>query len=204
MKTLLIIALILTSCGGSDGGSSTDEAPSTEISAQEAENPARKLSITLAKVADLPDCSDELEAQLAYVKENKQFYSCEGTEWVKIDIEGRDGVDGSDGVTTVIEQEATNKENQWVDPVSGLAWLIGGTGNLATATAGCASPYRLPSESEALASISRGLMVITAGISAGQTFWINQAPSHIIMLTAGVPAKYAVSGAATHAVYCVK
>jgi hypothetical protein len=193
----LLFALTLTACG-TDSGSSSGASDKSENDKDESESTDPTLqSISLELKSDLPKCEDKRESQLAYVKSESQFYVCESGSWSEIDIEGEDGV------TT--EVEATNKKNQWVDPISGLTWLIGGSGTYAQAQAACSGSYRLPTWAEAITGITHGVRGIAASIPQGQDFWIDISGQYwYATVTAGQANKYQVLATATYNIYCVK
>lgn len=198
----LALALVLTACGNSSEGDSA--APIANVDAKsEAPNEGVIQSIAVAKVSDLPECSEANDTQLGYVKADKQFYVCESASWNEISIE--DGEDGSDGVTTVKEIEATNKKNQWVDPITGLSWLLGGGGDYDQAVAACSGAYRLPTWDEAVAGINHGVRGIAASVPVGQNFWIDVPGQYWYATeTASAPNKFQVLATAAYNVYCVK
>ena len=161
----------------------------------------------LDSAADLPECSDANDKQLAYAKAEDTFYTCKAGSWDEVSIKGRDGRDGVDGVTTVNEVEATNKKNQWVDSLTGKTWLIGGGGTYAQAAAACSGDYHLPTWAEAELAISHGIRAIAASIPATQNFWIDTAtPASpwYATETSGLPNKFQVAATSGYAVYCVK
>lgn len=208
MKTTILIltlALTLTACGnGSESNSDASEAI-PEAKDEPSDDPIQ--SIAVANVSDLPKCSEENDTQLGYVKAQKKFYVCENADWVVIPIEdGKDGSDGSDGVTTVKEIEATNKKNQWVDPITGLSWLLGGGGDYAQAVAACSGDYRLPTWAEASTAISHGVRGIAASVpTSTQNFWLYTNGQYWYATeTSGAPNKFQVLSSAAYNIFCVK
>jgi hypothetical protein len=211
----IILASLLTSCGSdSSGGNAAVDTSETQENAPEAESGVPN-SISIAKVADLPECTPDNDTQLAYVRSEKAYYFCENGSWSELDMvgkdgkDGKDGVDGQDGVTTVIEEEATNKKNQWVDPITGLEWLIGGGGDYAQAVAACSGDYRLPTWTEAVSGINHGVRAIAASVpTSTQNFWLDKASTgnlyYYATETAGLPNKFQVAATAGYNVFCVK
>ena len=199
----LALALALTACGSSSDGDSSAPVTNVDEPTPETSTEGQIHSIAVAKVADLPECSEELDTQLGYVKSQDKFYVCEEMTWNALAIE--DGKDGTNGVTTIQEVEATNKKNQWVDPITGLNWLIGGGGDYSQAVAACTGDYRLPTWAEASLAISHGIRAIAASIPAGQNFWLlNESGYYYATETAGAPNKFNVLATAAYNVYCVK
>lgn len=203
----IILASLITSCG-SDSGSGSAEATDqvNQENAPDGESEALN-SISVAMAAKLPECNEANDTQLAYARAEKTYYFCDSGSWSALDTVGENGKDGQNGVTTVIEQEATNKKNLWVDPISGKQWLIGGGGNYAQAVAACTGSYRLPTWAEASEAINHGIRGIAASIPQGQNFWIDTAtPANpwYATETASVPNKFQVAATAGYAVYCIK
>jgi hypothetical protein len=202
---MIILSSVLTGCGA-DSGSGGATVSETEENAPEADSDALN-SISVAMATKLPDCTADNDTQLAYVRSEKAYYLCDSGNWSVLDViakDGKDGVDGQDGVTTVIEEEATNKKNQWVDPITGKQWLIGGGGDYAQAVASCTGAYHLPTWTEAVAGINHGLRGIAASIPQGQNFWLVNSDFWYATETAGLPNKFQVLATAGYNIYCVK
>jgi len=117
----LLLSLILISCGSeqnptvsqnpteeSGPKSRGDNGPTTSIE-KEKENKKmdtkvisdRQLSLALKSKSELPECGTDNENQLVYVKDTKEFFSCELGTWATIEMpetkDGTSGVDGKDG-----------------------------------------------------------------------------------------------------------
>lgn len=92
MKTLIKISaiILLSSCGSSSNEPSSDSKFSKEGS-----SPIN--SMALESSEDLPECTEEHETQLAYLKDEKVFKVCSEGEWAEIDIKGANGENGKDG-----------------------------------------------------------------------------------------------------------
>lgn len=198
---IMILAGAITGCG-SDGGSGAAESNGQveQESAPESNSDSLQ-SISVAMASKLPECSESNETQLAYARSEKTYYFCESGSWSALDTVGQNG---KDGVTTVIEEEATNKKNQWVDPISGKEWIIGGSGNYAQAVAACTGDYRLPTWAEATEAITHGIRGIAASIPQGQNFWLVNSDYWYATETSGLPNKYQVLATAGYNIYCVK
>lgn len=176
MKNLILLTLILTACGQDDGG---DGATSNETPMQ---------SIALDSKKDLPECTAANDKQLAYIRDEEQFYTCEGRDWYSVEISskaikgerGDDGEDGQDGITVTT--------NNWYDAVTDKTWLIGAIGSFATAETTCISPWRMPTKDEALAAAQRGLGIASASISGPTTIWTSDVwdlnPTHNFIIQA--------------------
>lgn len=85
---IVSILFVLLGCGSGGGGGSdkTKEKPPAEKT--------ESWSYAVAATDDLPKCNSDREGQLAYVKDEKKFYSCSEEEWGKVDITGAAGADG--------------------------------------------------------------------------------------------------------------
>lgn len=198
----LTLVVTLLGCGSASDGDSA--APAANVDSQGVEESGPLNSIAVAKVSDLPECSEANDTQLGYVKAEDLFYVCENASWETIAI--KDGKDGSDGVTTIQEIEATNKKNQWVDPITGLSWLLGGGGDYSQAVAACSGDYRLPTWAEASTAISHGVRAVAASVpTSTQNFWLlNESGYYYATETAGAPNKFNVAASAGYNIFCVK
>lgn len=199
--SLYALALhVMVGCGADSGGSSASDNSGDKVDTSVGnEDDTAEQSITRLSASDLPKCDSKREAQLAFAINEDQFFVCKDSNWVEIDVKGEDGI------TTVQEVEATNKKNQWVDPVTGLTWLIGGSGTYAQAVAACTGSYRLPTWAEAIDGITHGVRGIAASIPQGQDFWINISGQYwYATVTAGQSNKFQVLATAAYNIYCVK
>ena len=166
---VLAFGLFITGCGSESGnGGNGAQVVETKNNAPEAKTDASQ-SLSVANPKELPECSADNENQLVYVRSVKAFYTCEGSDWETIEI-----ADGKDGVTTVIEKQATNKKNIWVDPVSGYTWLVG-VGSYAQAQVNCSGKFAIPSWPESIDAMSRGIMAIAADNSLPLNMWVTGA-----------------------------
>lgn len=205
MKYILVLTwAIVVACGSES--SSTSEAQKEKKATESVE---ALQSIMLATKADLPSCSDDNETQLAYISDTATFYVCEDSDWVEAKIvakgeKGDQGEAGSDGVTTVKEVEATNKKNQWVDPISGLTWLLGGPSNWLSANSSCSGDYRLPTYDEAEDAINRGIRGIAASVPTGVDFWVNELGYIAGINASSLPEKKGVPSSNSYTAFCVK
>jgi major membrane immunogen (membrane-anchored lipoprotein) len=79
-RIVLIAALLLVSCGSKDdGGASAAAGQYAQLVEEE---------------SDLPECGDDSEGMLVYVKAAASFSACSAGAWSAIDIKGKDGKDG--------------------------------------------------------------------------------------------------------------
>lgn len=103
MKSLCVMVIILTvGCGRFEdsSGEASDEGSPGSGSAK---------TLAIDTKSELPECNENNENQLAYVKNESYFYECEENEWAKIRVQSGDW-----------------PENAWVDSVTGYVWLVGG------------------------------------------------------------------------------
>lgn len=201
LKLIVLFALALQGCGDDSSSGGASDTPATEVASEGQESPSKRQSISLATFADLPACDELLKNQLAYVRDSETFYVCDG-DWIEITIKGRDGVDGITQVTTT-EVEGTNKKNQWVDPLTGKTWIIGGSALYSQTATACTNGYRIPTYAEAELAIAHGIRGIAASIPALQDFWISTNQTYITV-TSGVQHSQSVAANVGAAVYCVK
>jgi len=198
MKLLILLALLGTACGQDD--SSNDETS----------NDKPLLSISVDLWGDLPECTKANEKQLAYVKEEKQFFVCEN-DWQPIEVEsvavegekGERGDDGADGITVTT--------NNWFDAVTNKNWLIGASANYASALTSCDLPWRIPTKDEALAAAQRGLGVTASSIGGPTSMWtsdvfsLNAMNNHIIQAINTAPSVSSADRTAdSRGVFCVE
>ena len=85
---LSVVCFISASCGTSESGDTS------------AANAASQGSSTMfvTSQGNLPLCETAKEGQLAYVNDDKSFYSCSKLAWIKVEIKGDKGDPGSQGV----------------------------------------------------------------------------------------------------------
>lgn len=173
MKYLLFLLLI--SCGTDDGENKaepTAESPALKENENEFTPDNSMVSIAVADFSMLKACDESLQNQLAYVKNENQFYVCDG-DWTKIEINGEKGEKGEKG--TPGDATKVLDSNLWVDEITGLTWLIGGVGNHDTAVATCVNKYRLPSAQEGLAAMQNGIRAAaTIKGAVSLDFWGTQ------------------------------
>jgi hypothetical protein len=165
MKNLTIAALlVITACGTEND----DKATKSDAAAEK-----QKLqSIALKTKDDLPSCNKANDTQLAYIRDEKQFYVCESSDWVAVDppieaksVNGRDGSNGEDGTTVTT--------NNWFDAVTGKLWLIGAVVHISAIDAACIAPWRLPTAAEALGAMQRGLGVAATTVNGPTSAWTS-------------------------------
>lgn len=166
MKNLFLLTLMLASCGTDDdkNGATSSEKPKPRPNLQ---------SIALDAYSDLPSCKAANDKQLAYVRADETFYTCDDKEWTPIEVspgakQGLDGKNGSDGADG--ENFTTNN---WFDAVTSKTWLIGASGLYSTAVNTCISPWRVPTKDEALAAAQRGLGLAAVDIGGPTTIWTS-------------------------------
>jgi hypothetical protein len=87
MKLPILVSFLLLSCGTANNNSASKNESAT------ADN---SLYMYTAE-SDLPECIEALQDKLAYIKTDSVFKLCDVSEWVTVDLRGKDGVDGKDG-----------------------------------------------------------------------------------------------------------
>jgi hypothetical protein len=75
-------------------------APAVQVQAEapKSEDPTAYHSLTVADQFDLPKCNDIAEGWIVYVKNDAEFQVCAGGGWLTVDIKGKQGDHGTDGV----------------------------------------------------------------------------------------------------------
>lgn len=199
--TVLMSSSIGTGCGRDESNSSN---------AATAEKPTLQ-SIAIASMGDLPECSEANNTQLAYIKDEKAFYVCEGNDWNIIDdapvevltVKGKNGSNGSDGATVTT--------NNWYDAVTGKLWLIGANVHYSVISTSCVSPWRLPTKQEALAAAQRGLGVAATTISGPTTMWtstpynVGTSQTYITAIsTSPAEAEHLLSSGTFRGLFCIE
>lgn len=88
---------LVTACGTVDGKFDSSPTPTTtQVGVQQTTPPAADdspVSFAVTSVAALPGCSAARVGSLAYVKDEKAFYTCETTGWMPQDILPKDPFD---------------------------------------------------------------------------------------------------------------
>ncbi len=221
MKTLVITLILCTACGSQ---SESDTAPAVESNSEKSKAPSKEYAIVVDN--KLPFCDDTSLDALVYQKSTSTFFRCEDRIWVRIDLSGKDGKDGvngkdglngqdgekgasgiagSNGVDGINGQDGEPlPSGLWLDAVTGSTWLIGSpTLTLPNAVLACGSPYRMPTEAEAVAAVSHGIL-----IGQAQSMWINY---HETDLNSGMwinpsltVSGIAVAGNPTKGTFCIE
>ena len=94
MKKLAIVFVFgfIIGCGGGGGGSgSSSSTPSQEAKQEKDED----YLMALSTYVDLPSCVYEIEGRMVYIKDEATFYSCNSSKWESLDLQGKDGADGT-------------------------------------------------------------------------------------------------------------
>lgn len=183
LYTLVLIASI-TACGQApqdpnaakandpttDPGT-IDYGPDTKEVITEYKRVGSQTALALDSTKDLPECDLANDGQLAFIKPDNQFYTCDAVTkiWETIDLKGAQGQQGIQGAAGKDGEVAVL--NNWSDPITSLKWLIGGSANRTEAQSFCTAPYRLPTESEAYIASQHGLGLASHSISGPTTLW---------------------------------
>lgn len=152
MKALILSILALTACGtqSSEQAGTTMKVDAAQSTTNE--SAPSKTAMLVGSVKNMPICTADLEGQLIYVKDDKQFYFCSEKVWNKIDLTGKagtdgkdavaqdgkdgtNGVDGKDGINGTNGINGSNGSNGaaapmaddrvWIHPVTGVKWFVG-------------------------------------------------------------------------------
>lgn len=122
VKGLIICGLVgigqlgvLSACGSLPGvgekSGGGQAAPAPRITAQgKPDGGGPSISMAFANAAARPACSAELENQLAYIQDSKEFQVCRSGEWAAIDVTapaGQAGADGRDSLMRTVDATST-------------------------------------------------------------------------------------------------
>lgn len=100
MKALILLIIMMTGCGASDGNQASANlaGDTTTDKSQQGDDVAPSNAMLVGSRKNMPTCTAALEGQLIYVKEESNFFYCdEDLLWTWIDLGGKDGKDGKDG-----------------------------------------------------------------------------------------------------------
>jgi hypothetical protein len=167
----LVLIMILTGCG-TDSSKNSDTPVKAVMAPTTASTPGTGTpgtpvtsnvptdavyAVSLTSVKDLPECSAKNSKQLAYVKEDSSFYSCEPTGWsvLTIAVKGEAGAKGDPGPAG---QVVTLPTNEWLDVITGVTWLIGGPVNHVSGNGACSNGWRPPTHDEGQAACAHGIL----------------------------------------------
>jgi hypothetical protein len=163
----------------------------------------------LTDTAALPACSSSNVDQLIYVKQPGEFYDCDGTSWSQISIAGPAGPTGATGPAGVSTPLPTN---EWLDPITNMTWLVGGTGDWPAASQTCSGSFRLPTAAEGDQAGDDGIQTVayahavdmwTSTVDSGTSTCNLDTLYHTIdTFNAALSGGY--DDCATHGIYCVK
>jgi hypothetical protein len=206
LTKLITLIFLLNSCGSksdSNGAESIAQVEATEITPPSSSPEHFTYSMMIDSEADLPSCDDSRKRQLVYIKETSQFKACSNSKWEVVSIKGEKGdkgdtgvagPQGSTGAQGVAGTNGTNgtngtvvNSNMWYDTIDKKYWLIPSvekTATIANATASCGtSDYRLPTYSELLNAVGRGLRTAADAISAPKEGFIEKNGSEGVLIT---------------------
>jgi hypothetical protein len=95
----LLVALVIVGCGNLTNASSDDKKVDLKPPLKKQEEPENKgpTSFMVANLASLPACNSSIKNSLAFLKEEKLFYGCDGTAWALVEVKGDKGDAGAKG-----------------------------------------------------------------------------------------------------------
>jgi len=166
-----LLVSVLSACGQDD--SEGDEKSSVILDRESTNIPVDKTEKNSAYAMMLDnldsDCNDQNLRQLVYVLSEERFYVCDLDGWSEIDINGKDGQDGSNGENGIDGIDGESGENgrdynssDWIDPVNGRVWYIGGITNIHWAI--CDEGYKFPDRAQISVAARRGLFAHTKSL----------------------------------------
>lgn len=195
---LLLLVLILASCGTSDNSGGQGNSPVSNSNGpvskpSESETAQSKDALYIATELELPECTDKNSKQLVYVEDSRVFKHCSKGEWKVAEIlmkdgkNGKDGAagkDGSNGKDGAAGKDGTNGKvvngNMWYDPVTKKYWIVPSSATCVVSSCGvtslslCSGDYRLPYQDELSAALARGLKSSADSLSAPKEAWVLQ------------------------------
>lgn len=201
MKYIIILSLIVASCGTDSGSSGDSSSPETKSIETKSENKSQAKTsavdvsdaLYIATDSDLPECTDKNTKQLVYVEDSRVFKHCSKGEWKIAEIvvkDGKDGLagkdgsngkDGTNGVNGTNGKDGTTVNgNMWYDPVTKKYWLIPSVATCFFSSCGfteptyCQGDYRLPYQDELQLAVGRGLKSAADALGAPKEGWVTQ------------------------------
>lgn len=140
-------------------------------------------SLMVADSKDLPTCDLSNEKQLAYVKNENKFFSCQESTWTEVSIKGSDGAQGPTGPQGPKGDPASPvPTNQWYDPIGKVYYLIGGNqtfylaanpDNVTAITPSCINGWRLPTLAEAHTAQAHGIGTASSSMNGPTDMWAS-------------------------------
>jgi hypothetical protein len=220
MKFIVLSAFLLAACGTADKNSPSDgqnkqsdgpnEASPTADTPQKENATEAVYAIALETPAELPTCAAGNEKQLAYVKSEAKFYSCESDGWDVLTLaakgdkgdagaqgpQGAEGPKGDKGDTGL-----PGNSNTWYDVQTDHTWMIGGGVHFADAQGICSNGWRMPDSTE-------GVKARQDGIANASSMWVSDndttgGEAYIISGT-NISSKTSVATSSTYTVACIK
>lgn len=162
----LIIALLLTACGTDENGSPSIAQATEKDERTEAKDDDSALMVK--DEASKPQC--KVAGQLIYVIDIKQFQSCNGSDWVQVDVENK----------TTTNNTVTNNyaaQNVYVDP-NGGEWIFYRTVQKSSLFNGkiCPSGFAVATRAQLLYIGTQTDMISTQVIlaSVGINIWVAE------------------------------
>lgn len=168
MKFLILVLLLLVSCGTDDGGGSANL---VDAQTSKKDDKNKLQSLYVANADKLPSCSDENDSQLAYAKQEDAFFVCNAGNWDEITIDGDQGEKGEKGDDGEQGDAGMAVDNTWEDPITGYTWLIGSNAVWATANSACSGSWSLGTRAEVLAAALHGLGVASDNLGGPDNTW---------------------------------
>lgn len=216
LKTIVtfLICFMVVSCGTNEQPTS-DKVTAEEIKGNNPESPDSSdivVAIELESLANLPECIESNDSQLAFVVDENAFYTCKLLIWKRIEIKGEAGTKGDkgekgdSGVNTNIYQNATIT-NTWVDPITGYEWVLGAAGGTSEISTRCTGNYLPPTRAEAVQAANNGLLVAAGDKGYIKEMWTTDMISGQyvkVKTNADMSISYLASANANLPIHCKK
>lgn len=189
----LVIPILWVSCGQAPQDPATDkdqtENPSDHVAYQpsqkevvtEYKKTGRAIALAIDNAKDLPECNNSDDAQLAYVRTEDTFYSCDAENglWTIVSIKGSKGDTGDQGDIGPQGPAGNSADplpaNEWFDPIGHQYWLIGAIMNPATinfySSTACSDGWALPTKAQAIAAVQHGLLIASHALDGPAMVW---------------------------------
>lgn len=106
---LFMLSSMFVACGAQPQQEETAASPAVVKSIAQPSatvEPTMPVSLNLDALANLPECTEQHEGVLAFVRESHDFYLCESLAWTALDARGEKGDAGSQGIAGVGVQGA--------------------------------------------------------------------------------------------------
>jgi len=158
MRTIYCLLILMAACGRDEGSKGQDQAspvPTYPQVAPQAQDPAQNPqedsgSWFAATDADIPVCNTATIGRLVYVQSTGIFKACGASGYSDVQIKGKDAVQLA--------------KNEWIDPVTGKKWLLGGSSvQMALRDEVCTGVWSAPGPADLQLACQHGIFQVYQG-----------------------------------------